>query len=103
MAFEPGEVGRGVEPAFADHDALARHFWGEPLAGLKRGLEGAQIPVVDADQPRLQLQGTLQFILLMNFHKHVHAIVKGCIFDFGCRAVVDRRHDNQDAVRAPSP
>ena len=48
----------------------------------KRVLKRAQIAVVDADQPRFQLQRALKFIFLMNFNKNVHLIGNGRRLDF---------------------
>ena len=73
---EAGEVGRREEAALADHDAVARDARREPLADRERGLEGAQVAVVDADQPRLQLQRALELIFVVHFDQHVHAIVR---------------------------
>ena len=53
----------------------------QPLAGGKRGLEGPQIAVVDADQPRFQAKRALQFVLVMDFDQHVHAEREGRIFE----------------------
>src|SRR6478609_5193011 len=49
-AGEAGEVGRRIEPAFGDHDAVFGNARGEALADRKISLETAQIAVVDADQ-----------------------------------------------------
>ncbi len=103
MALRRARSAGVLMPAFADDDALARHQRREPLAGRQRGLEGAQVAVVDADQPRLQLQGALQFILLMNFDQNIHPIGKRRTFDLGGGPVIDRRHDDQDAVGAQRP
>src|SRR5690349_8184203 len=51
-AREPRQVGRGEDAAFADHQPLARDQRCQRLAGFKRGLEGAEIAVVDADHRR---------------------------------------------------
>ena len=67
MPGEAGEVGRRVEPAFGDDDAVARDFRRQPLADGEGGLEGPQIAVVDADQPRFEFERALQLIFLMNF------------------------------------
>src|SRR5262245_29163369 len=53
-ALEPGEVGLREDAALADHQTVARDQWRQRLAGRKRGLEGAQIAVVDADHRRPQ-------------------------------------------------
>ena len=71
---EAGEVVRRVEPAFADHDAAGRHLWRQFFADRERGLEGAQITVVDADQAGTQREGALKLIFLMNLNKNIHAI-----------------------------
>src|SRR4029453_13191003 len=41
-AFEPGEVRRRKDAAFADHQAIARDQRRQRLAGRQRGLEGPQ-------------------------------------------------------------
>src|ERR1041385_4823102 len=51
--FKAGEVGRGEEPALADHDTLARDHRREALGRLELGLEGLQVAIIDADQTRL--------------------------------------------------
>jgi hypothetical protein len=37
----------------------------------------------------------------MNFKKHVHAEIEGRIFERWRRRIIDRRHDDEDAVGAP--
>ena len=66
-ARETGEVGGRNEPAFADDDAVARDLRRQALADVERGLESAQIAVVDADEPRFQPQRALKLSFLMNF------------------------------------
>ena len=70
---EPGEIVGRIEAAFRHDDAIARNFWRQGFAGGERRLEGPQVAIVDADQPRPQLQGALQFGLVVDFNQNVHA------------------------------
>src|SRR6266702_1261677 len=51
-AFEAGEVRRREDAALADRQPFRRNQRRQRLAGRKRGLEGAQVSVVDADHRR---------------------------------------------------
>ena len=79
----------------------ARNFRRQRFADVERRLEGPQIAVVDADQPRAQSQRAIEFGLVVNFEQHVHAEIEGGILDVLRGRVVERRHDDQDAVGAP--
>ena len=78
----------------------ARNEPRQPLARRERRLEGLEVAIVDADEPRFQPQRALEFLLVMHFDQHVHAEREGCRFEFGGGGVVDRGHDDQDAVGA---
>src|ERR1044071_7286190 len=52
-ALELRKVGPRVEAAFGDSDAVAGDFCRQTLADVQRGDESAQVPVIDADKPRL--------------------------------------------------
>ena len=98
IAGEAGQIGRRMKPAFGDDEAIARDQGRQPLADCQRRFECTQIAVVDADEPRFQTQRAFELIFLVNFNENVHAIGKRGIFDLGCGDVVDRRHDDQDAI-----
>src|SRR5882724_9552653 len=51
-SLQPRQIGRAKDAAFADHQAIGRDQRRQRLAGRKRGLEGAEIAVVDADHRR---------------------------------------------------
>src|SRR5262249_7313655 len=53
------EIGRRKDPALADRDAVLGNSRPETLAGGERRLEGLEIAVVDADQPRCEAQRAL--------------------------------------------
>src|SRR6185369_16633595 len=46
-ALEPGEVGRREDAALADHQPVSGNQRRQCFAGRERGLEGAQVPIVD--------------------------------------------------------
>ena len=50
------EVGGRIETALGDEQAIRGHAWGERLGDRQIDLERLQVAVVDADEPRLQLQ-----------------------------------------------
>ena len=68
------------DAALADQEAVRRNQRGQPLGGFETGLEGAQIAVVDADQPRAQFQRALGLGLVMHLDQHVHAEFEGRVF-----------------------
>src|SRR5262249_49899317 len=59
------EIGRGEDPAFRHHDAVGRNSRRQPLGGRKRGLEGAQVAIVDADEARAQLERALELVVVV--------------------------------------
>ena len=82
----------------------ARDSRRQPLAGGERRLEGLEIAVVDADQPRASAAArararrsscTSSSTSMPNAMRRLLELPRG--------AVVDRRHDDQDAVGAPGP
>jgi len=97
---KPCEIGRLKDAAFADHQAIGRDQRRQRLAGRKRGLEGAKIAVIDADHRRAKFEGTIQLRALMNFDQDIHAVRNRGVLDVFGGAVVERCHDDQDAVGA---
>src|SRR5215475_4849308 len=95
------EIGRGEDPAFRHRDALCRNSRRQPLGGRKRGLEGAQITIVDAEEPRAQLECALELGLVVHLQQHIHAVGEGGGLKFLRQRVGDARHDDQDAIGAP--
>ena len=65
--------------------------------------EVAQVAVVDADQPRLQLQRAVQFGAVVDLHQHVHAAIHRRRLDLGRLRVVERGHDDQNGVGTDRP
>ena len=98
---QPGEVGRREDAAFADHDAVARHQRRQPLGDLERGDEGLEVAVVDADRAAIcrrsarssSASSWTSSSTSMPCAKAAASISRG-------GAVVERRHDDEDAVRA---
>src|ERR1700722_9331023 len=100
---QPGEIGRREDAAFADHDAVIRDLRRQPLGDFERGDEGFEIAVVDADERRFEPQRALELGVVMDLEQHVHAMGEGRRLDLGGSAVVERRHDDEDAVGAHRP
>src|SRR5262245_22410310 len=86
------EVIRRGDAAFADRDAAFWNLRRQQLADRYLGLEGLEIAVVDADQPRPAVQRPLELALVMDFEQHVHAERLGGVLEVLRQAVVDRRH-----------
>jgi len=84
---------RGREPG-----RIRRNELRQPLRGRKRRLERAQIAVVDADKPRFQPQRALKLGLVMHFDQHVHAERERRRLELGGGRVVERRHDDENAI-----
>src|SRR3569623_2089342 len=97
---QPRNVGGREDAALTDHDAVLRHRRRQCLAGRERGLEGAQIAVVDAEQRRAPPQGADKLFLIVNFEQHVHSEIERRVFDVARRCVIQRGHDDQDAIGA---
>ncbi len=88
------------DAAFADHQPVAGDQRRQRLAGRQRGLERPQVAVVDADHRRAKFQGAIEFAAVMDFDQHVHAVRDRGVLDIAGGAVVERGHDDQDAVGA---
>jgi hypothetical protein len=88
-------------PAFGHDKAVAPQQRRQALGGGKRGLEGPEIAVVDADEAGLEAEGALEFGFVVNFGQHVHAPVEGGGFQFGGEPVVDHGHDEIRMQSAP--
>src|SRR3984957_7045191 len=97
---EPRQIVRRENAALADDDPVSGNASRQLLAGGKRRLERFQVPVVDADQPRLQPQRPLELFLVMHFDERVHAERGSGRFQLGRADIVDRGHDDQDAIGA---
>src|SRR3954452_19489025 len=99
-ALEPGEIGGREDAALADHQPVAGDQRRQCFAGRKRGFEGAQIAIVDADHRRTQLQRAVKLGAVVDLDQHVHAVGDGGILELFCRGIIECRHDDQDAVGA---
>src|SRR5262249_37311773 len=73
-AREIVEIGGGEDSALRHGDAVRRNTRRKAPGGRERGLEGAQVTVVDADEPRAQLEGALELGVVMHLNERVHAI-----------------------------
>ena len=68
---------------------------------LERDLEGAQVPVVDADELGAERQGAVQLRPVVHLDQHVHAEIVSGVDQRAGLVVRDARHDDEDAVGAP--
>ena len=71
--------------------------------GAQRGVEAAQIPVVDADQAAIERYRAVEFIAVVDFDEHIEADFGGAIGKLAQLRIGQRRHDEQDAVGAREP
>ena len=74
----------------------------QPLAGGERGLERLQVAIVDADEFRFQAKRPLQLLVIVDFDQRVHAEREGRGFELGGAGIIDRGHDDEDAIGAIS-
>ncbi len=72
-AGKPLQIGMGEDAALGDDNAIGRHQRRETLGGRKRGGEGLEIAIVDADELRVELERPVKLGLVMHFGEHVHA------------------------------
>src|SRR5262249_45124462 len=73
-ALQPRKISRCENAAFADHEPVARDQRRQGLAGFQRGLEGAEVAIVDADHRRSQLQRAIKLGTVVDLEQHVHAV-----------------------------
>src|SRR6516225_437854 len=97
------EIGGRKDSAFAHDNAARRDPRRQSLAGGERRLEGLEIAVVDADQPRAQAQRAFELVFVVDLQQDVHAERLRGALEILCRAVIERRHDDQDAISPPRP
>jgi hypothetical protein len=97
---EPGEIVRCEYTTLADHDTVGRNQSRQPLGCRERRLEGFQVSVVDADQPRFEPQCPLKLLLIVDLDEHVHAERKRRRFKLRRFGVFQRGHDDEDAIGA---
>ena len=81
-AFDPG-LGQTPAIGVGENAALADTIRPGGISGAslshtsRRGLEGLEVAIVDADQPPFQRERALQFLLVMHLDQHVEAEVVG--------------------------
>src|SRR5262245_30261735 len=97
------QIGGRENSALADGNATCRNSRRQAPAGGERGLECLQITVVDSDEPRPQAQRALELALVVHLQQDIHAERDSGRFQVPRHLIVDRGHDDQDAVRAPGP
>src|SRR5215831_2690776 len=97
------EIGGRKDSALAHDNAAGRDPRRQALAGGERRLEGLEVAIVDADQPRAQAQCPFELMFVVDLQQDVHAERLRGVLEILCRAVIDRRHDDQDAISPPRP
>src|SRR6516164_8770394 len=97
------EIGGRKDSALAHDNAARRDPRRQALAGGERRLEGLEVAIVDADQPRAQAQCPFELMFVVDLQQDVHAERLRGILEILCRAVIGRRHDDQDAISPPRP
>ena len=91
------------DTALANRDAVRRNARRQALSRLKCNLEGAQVAIIDADQPTIQFQRPLEFVVIVDLDDCIHAKVFGASGKVPRDLITNLRHDDQDAVSAPQP
>src|ERR1700745_147901 len=97
------EIRGRKDTALAHDNAVRRDLRRQAPAGGERRLKGLEVAVVDADQPRAQAQRPFELGFVVDLQQDVHAERLRGILEILCHAVLDRRHDNQDAISPPRP
>src|SRR5262245_24510346 len=97
-ALEARKIGRGIESALGYHNPVRGNFRRQLFADCKRRAERPQIAIVDADQPRFQLERSLQFNFIMNFNQDIHTVGEGRLLDVARSTVINSGHDDQNAI-----
>src|SRR5262245_17445857 len=100
---QEGEIGGRENSAFPHGDAIAGDLRRQALAGGERGLEGLEVAVVDADHSRVEAQRALELALVVHLEQNIHAERLRRGSQLPRRRVVDRCHNDEDAVGAPGP
>src|SRR5262245_57470080 len=112
LAYEEGrnpdrgkifEISGRENSALAHSDAICGNSRRQAPPGDERRLERLQIAVVDSDEPRAQAQRALELALVVHLQQDVHAERAGARLQVPRHLIVDRGHDDQNAVGAPGP
>src|SRR5499427_7229516 len=97
------EIGGRKDTALAHDNTVRRAPRRQTPAGGERRLKGLEVAVVDADQPRAQAQRPFELMFVMDLQQDVHAERLRGVLEILCHAVLDCRHDDQDAISPPGP
>ena len=88
------------DSAFGNHDAPLRYTTKKIKRDLQTHFKAAQITVIDADERRFELHGTLKLFGVVHFDQHRHAKAAGKRFEFPHRRQIKRCGDQQNGVGA---
>src|SRR5574337_374973 len=98
---KPLAIGVIGDAALRDDDLAGRDMRLQPFTNVERDFKRAKIAIVDADETALERERPLTLAFVVGLDQDVEPeIVRGLVEGLG-RLVVDRRHDDEDAVRAP--
>src|SRR5215510_6996321 len=69
---QPLKIGRAGNAALGHNDAVVGNACGQSLRGLERCLEGLQVAVVDADQPAVEPERTVELLPVVHLGDGIH-------------------------------
>ncbi len=94
------EILRSEDTTFTDDDPVAAAPSGRKFAAdLDRWFRNVRkLRLLIPYQRRLQAQRALKLILVVDLDQHIHAEPNGRVFKIARQRIIDRRHDQEDAV-----
>ena len=95
-----GEIVRSEDATLGNHDVTWRQKRRQALRCRQRRFKCFQVAVVDANEPRFEPKRPRKLRFIVDLDKNVHAEANRNIFEFGGAAIVDRSHDDENAISA---
>ena len=95
---QAGDVLAGVHTALRHQQPVGRDERPQTQRRLEVRAEGAQVPVVDADEGGVDGERPVQLLLVVHLHQHVHVQVRGEPGELAQLRVAERRDDEEHAV-----
>src|SRR5262245_32180615 len=100
---EPRQIGGAGDAALGHDDAVIGNARRQPLGGVERRLEGVEVAVVNADHAAIQAQRAVELASVVHFRDGIHIPGLGVGAQRAGGHVINRGHDDQDAVGAKRP
>ena len=88
------------DAALGDGDPIGRQAVLQVQRGVEADVEVVQVAVVDADEGRIELQGTIEFSGIMNLDENIEAILSGAGSEIRHLGIGQCGNNKQDAVGA---